>query len=297
MDLIRKKYGNRFQEYRLEEFVRNRLEVKSETDLLVLRSVEIDSHFENHPDTAPSEITNAIKRIRVAIQILRDKGFSNVVIATDHGFLMNTHVGPGDTCAKLEGNWINIHERSLLGEGSSDKEHFFMETEKAGINTDYKNFAGPLSFASYRNGLLYFHGGCSLQECVVPVIQLNLQKNVSTELKDVKIELSYKSGAKNITTRLPVVEIIVLSENLFSVDQDFEVLLEAHDKDGNVVGEAKPGGIVNPATGTITLKPEKVEKITIKMSLEYEGKFKLKALNPSTLTEYDHLNLETDYTV
>ena len=90
--------------------------------------------------------------------------------------------------------------------------------------------------------------------------------------------------------------IIILSENLFSVDQDFEVLLEAHDKDGNVV-EAKPGGIVNPATGTITLKPEKVEKITIKMSLEYEGKFKLKALNPSTLTEYDHLNLETDYTV
>ena len=73
MDLIRKKYGNRFQEYRLEEFVRNRLEIKSETDLLVLRSVEGDSHLENHPETAPSEITNAIKRIRVAIQILREK--------------------------------------------------------------------------------------------------------------------------------------------------------------------------------------------------------------------------------
>ena len=103
-----------------------------------------------------------------------------------------------------------------------------------------------------------------------PSDSIKSSKKCFYRTKRCKIELSYKSGAKNITTRLPVVEIIVLSENLFSVDQDFEVLLEAHDKDGNVVGEAKPGGIVNPATGTITLKPEKVEKITIKMSVSIE---------------------------
>jgi hypothetical protein len=33
------------------------------------------------------------------------------------------------------------------------------------------------------------------------------------------------------------------------------------------------------------------------MSLEFEGKFKIKALNPTTMTVYDQLNLETDYTV
>ena len=118
MEILRKRYGQRFQEGRLEEFVRNRFDIEADIELLVLRSVEIDSHFENHPDTAPAEIINALKRIRVAIHKLKDAGFNEVVIATDHGFFMNTHAGAGDTCSKLPGDWINEHQRCLLGEGS-----------------------------------------------------------------------------------------------------------------------------------------------------------------------------------
>ncbi|MDF9799777.1 hypothetical protein OKW21_005040 [Catalinimonas alkaloidigena] len=297
MEVIRKKYGNRFQEGRLEEFVRKRFDISPDTDLLVLRSVEIDSHFENNPDTAPAEITNALKRIRVAIHKLKGAGFAEVVIATDHGFFMNTHAGPGDTCSKLSGEWINIHERSLLGDGPSDSKHFYLSAEEAGINCDFKNFAGPLSLASYKSGLLYYHGGCSLQECILPVIQLHLNDDGSPDVSDVKIELSYKNGAKRITTRLPVIEVSAHSQNLFSVDKDFEILLEAYDKKGNVIGEAKAGGVVNPATGTIILKPGSKEKVTLKMSMEFEGKFKIKALNPTTMSTYDQLELETDYTV
>lgn len=297
MELIRKKYGNRFQEGRLEEFVRKRFDINPDTDLLVLRSVEIDSHFENNPDTAPTEIINALKRIRVVVHKLREAGFAEVVIATDHGFFMNTHAGPGDTCTKLSGNWLNIHERSLLGEGFSDSQHFCMSAVKAGINGDYNNYAGPLSLAAYKNGLRYYHGGCSLQECVVPVIQLHLNDSASLEENDVNIELTYKNGAKRITTRLPVIEVAAHSQSLFSVDKDFEILLEAHDKKGNVIGEAKPSGGVNSATGTIILRPGNKEKVTLKMSMEYEGRFKIKALNPTTMAAYDQLELETDYTV
>ena len=46
---------------------------------------------------------------------------------------------------------------------------------------------------------------------------------------------------------------------------DFEILLEAQDKKGNVVGEAKSGGLVNPATGTVTLKPGERVQVTLKM--------------------------------
>jgi len=297
MDIIRKKYGNRFQEGRLEAFVRKRVDINPDTDLLVLRSVEIDSHFENNPDTAPTEIINALKRIRVAVHKLRKAGFAEVVIATDHGFFMNTHAGPGDTCKKLPGDWVNIHERSLLGDGTSDSKHFCMSADKAGIKGAYQHFAGPLSLASYRSGLLYYHGGCSLQECIVPVIQLHLGDNASPEVNDVTIKLTYKNGAKRITTRLPVIEVSAQSQSLFSVDKDFEILLEAHDKKGNVIGEAKPGGVVNPATGTISFKSGSKEKVTLKMNMEYEGTFKVKALNPTTLTAYDQIELKTDYTV
>jgi hypothetical protein len=259
--------------------------------------VEIDAHFEGNPDTAPTEITNALKRIRAAVHKLKEAGFAEVVIATDHGFFMNTHAGPGDTCKKLTGPWVNIHDRALLGQGQADAAHFCVTAEKAGIHGDYKYFAAPLSMASYKDGLLYYHGGCSLQECVVPVIQLNLNQNAPCENNDVSIALNYKNGAKRITTRIPVLEVQAVSQSLFSAEKAFEILLEAHDKKGNVVGEAKPGGCVNPATGAITLTAGGKEKVAIKMSLEFEGKFKIKALNPTTMTAYDQLELETDYTV
>lgn len=297
MEILRKRYGQRFQEGRLEEFVRNRFDVEDDVELLVLRSVEIDSHFENHPDTAPTEIINALKRIRVAVHKLKAAGFSEVVIVTDHGFFMNTHAGAGDTCNKLPGDWLNEHQRCLLGEGSNDGHHYLLSAEKAGIRGDFASIAGPLSMASYKAGMLYYHGGASLQECIVPVITLQLDAPQQAPVSQATVVLNYKNGAKRITTRLPVVEISLDTQDLFSVGNDFEILLEAHDKKGNVVGEAKPGGLVNPATGTITLKPGDKVQITLKMQMEYEGKFKIKALNPSTMVAFCQLDLETDYTV
>src|SRR5690606_5145331 len=133
MGVFKKRYGARFAEGRLEDFVRDRFEVPADIDLLVLRSVEIDSHFENHPDTAPAEITNALKRIRMAIHKLIKHGFHEVVIATDHGFFMNTHAGAGDTCPKPPGNWLVVHERCVLGAGEGGDHHFTLPAEKVGI--------------------------------------------------------------------------------------------------------------------------------------------------------------------
>jgi hypothetical protein len=298
MEVIRKKYGIRFQEGRLDEYIRNKLEIKKDTDLLVLRSVEIDSQFENHPDTAPSEITNVLKRIRVAIYKLKEAGFREAIIATDHGFILNTHGGPGDKCEKLSGNWVNIHNRSLIGDGPCDSKHFCMDTESAGIRTEFKKYAGPLSLATYKSGTRYSHGGCSLQECIVPVIQMQLGSAKEKDTANIIFKLNYKDGAKQITTRLPVITVEIESKSpILTYDKDYEILIEAQDSKGNVVGEAKHSGIVNPATGTISLKASQSIQVTIKMSMEFEGKFKIKALNPTTMTIYDQLSLETDYTV
>jgi len=297
MEHIRKKYGNRFQEGRLDKFLKKEIEISPDTDLLVLRSVEIDTSFESNPDTAPNELVNALKRIRRAVHTLSKLGFSEAIIATDHGFFMNTHAGPGDTCSKLPGDWINIHERSLLGSGVPDPKHFCVQADKAGIKGDFHFFAGPLSLASYKSGMLYYHGGCSLQECIVPVIQLNFKKQLAPVGNDVSIELNYKNGAKYITTRLPVIEVSANSQSLFSVDKDYEVLLEAHSKKGEIVGEAKRGGVVGASTGTLSLLAGERVQVTMKMSLGFEGKFTIKAFNPTTMTVYDQLELFTDYTV
>lgn len=54
---------------------------------------------------------------------------------------------------------------------------------------------------------------------------------------------------------------------------------------------------MNPATRTVTLMPGQRKPIALRMEPDFEGKFTVKALDPTTLAGYSTLNLETDYTV
>jgi len=222
-----------------------------------------------------------------------EMGFQDVVIATDHGFFLNTHAEAGDVCTKPTGNWMIVHDRFALGDGTADDANFVLPAEQLGIRGDFGQASGPRGLVPYRAGELYFHGGASLQECVVPVLSIKLGER-QTEPQKPKFNLSYKNEVKRITTRLPVIDVELVSKQIemFPQQVDFELLLEAHDKKGNVVGEAKAGGPVNPATGTITMKPGERIQVTVKMLLEFEGKFSVKAMNPKNFALYCKLDLE-----
>lgn len=300
MNTIRARYGDRFAERQLEDFLRSREELPTSVELLVLRTTDIDAHLENTPSGSLATLAlvhQSLKSIRVAVHKLKQAGFTDVVIATDHGFVLNAHAEAGDVCAKPPGNWTVVHERAVLGEGEANDGNFVIPAEKAGIPGDFSQFGGPRALSAYRKGLLYFHGGASLQEAVVPLITVRLNQVKQPKLEAAKVALSYKNGATRITTRLPVVELSVEGENMFSLGETFEILLEAHDKKGETVGEAKRSGAVDVATGTITAKPGGKLQVPIKMAEEFEGKFTLVALNPVTLTQYASLDLETDYAV
>src|SRR5262249_50677035 len=116
MDVLRARLGDRFSEMLLSQFVALRQKVPDTVDLLVLRSNEIDNHLENSPDTTLGLIHQTLKTIRVAINKLKDQGFATVVVATDHGFFLS-HPEAGDLCTKPPGSWVNVHDRSLLGDG------------------------------------------------------------------------------------------------------------------------------------------------------------------------------------
>jgi hypothetical protein len=296
MEVLRTRFGDRFAELSLSRFVAGKEKVASTVELLVLRSNEIDNQLESNPEGTLGLIHQMLKSIRVAVDKLRRNNFNDVVIATDHGFFLNAHAEAGDICSKPPGNWIIVHDRSLLGDGAGDSHNFTIPAEKVGIRGDFAQFGGPRSMAPYRRGVLYFHGGASLQEAVVPVLTVRLRKSAAPVAK-ASVTLSYKNGAKRVTTRLPVVDLAVETSDMLTLGEDVEILLEAHDKKGAVVGEAKPGGTVNAATGTIALKPGHRAQVTVRMEPDFEGKFALKALNPITLAVYATLELETDYAV
>lgn len=296
MNVLAKRYGDRFQEMQLGAFVRGKPKIAPTVDLLVLRSTEIDSQLESNPESALSLIPGTVQLIRAALHKLRGMGFQQAVIATDHGFFLNAHAQAGDVCAKPQGNWMNAHDRMLLGSGSADAHSVVVGAEKVGVRGDFAQVAMPRSMAPYASGHLYFHGGASLAEAIVPVLIARLDAKTGTEQPSVRVELRYKNGAKRITTQRPVIEVALTSDDMFAQATGVEVLLEAQDGKGEVVGEPRPGGEVNPATGTVTLMPGERKQIALRMAEEFRGKFKVLARNPTTLATYEALALETDYT-
>jgi hypothetical protein len=296
MEFLRKRFGDRFAEMNLRDFVRKKINMPDTVDLLILRSTEIDSPLESNPEISLGLIPKTLKDIRVALHKLRGLGFRHAVIAADHGFFLNAQAEAGDVCAKPQGKWINVHDRMMLGDGVADSNNFMFSAEKLGIRGTFSKAAGPKSMAPYRAGYLYFHGGISLQEAVVPVLVARLEKEVPEDRNRFEVILSYKQGAKRITTLLPVFEISLESRNLFDLHANVEILLEAQDSKGNVVGEPRPGGEVNPATRTLTLATGERRAVVFRMDSNFRGKFFVKALNPNTLAMYEQLALETDYT-
>ena len=298
MEIFRNRYGDRFSETSLAEFVRSKAKIASTVDLLVVRSTEIDSLLENNPESTLGLILGTLKQIRVALERLKNLGFTEAVIVADHGFFLNVHAEAGDICPKPSGDWrANAHDRMMLGEGVADVHSTVMTTEKLGIRSEVSQAAFPRSMAPYRAGQLYFHGGISLAEAIVPILVVRLDVKGETQSAKVAVELAYKNGAKRITTRRPVIDVILPLGDLFATEGGTEILLEAQDSKGNVVGEVVTGGAVNPATRTITLMPGQRQQVILKMDAGFEGKFTVKALNPTNLIVYCSLNLETEYAV
>lgn len=298
MEVLRKRYGQRFDEIKLNDFVRSKGVLPETVELLVIRSNEMDNDFESNPEAAPGLISRTFQQIRSALRKLRTLGFHEAIIATDHGFYLNTAVEAGDKCAKPAGNWLTLHDRFVLGAGTADAANLILPAEQLGIRGDFSDAGCPRALIAYQGGIAYFHGGASLQEAVVPVIGIRLATATDKSIsRQPTVTLAYKRGAKRITTRLPIIELTIGTGDLFAQDAMVDILLEAHDKQGNVVGEAKPGEPVNPATRLISLYPGTTVGVTLKMELEFEGKFTIKALDPTTLKTYHKLDLETDYTV
>jgi hypothetical protein len=174
MDVLRNRYGQRFAEVPLKTFARGKEEISPTVELLVVRSNEMDSDFENNPEAAPSLISRTFQQVVGAVRRLRGLGFQEVLIVTDHGFHLNTATEAGDVGARPPGEWLTIHERLLLGDGAGDAANFVVAAAQLGIRGDFAQAAGPRALVAYRAGQTYFHGGASLQEAVVPVISLRL---------------------------------------------------------------------------------------------------------------------------
>ncbi len=295
MEILKKAYGDRFFEMGLKDFLKSTKKkvVPEGADLVVLRNTDIDMQLENAPSLSLKAIHDALKAIVAAIGKLQRIGIREVYVLTDHGFYLNTALGPGDVCQKPAGDWVPVHERMLLGVGAGDAANAAFSAVKCGVKGDFETICTPMAMVPYRAGVWYFHGGASLQEAVVPVISVKGGSGAAQEAAArVSFVLSYKHGATKITTLMPMIDVIAQADFF---DATCECRLEAYDRTKKLVGEAKMGGNVNPATGTIVIHPGNVLTVPMRMDSSFEGDFTVKAVDPVTGFVHAELKLKTDY--
>ena len=292
-------YGDRCQDVVLHDLVTKQKTLKfpDTTDLLVVRSWEIDKILESSPQELVRIIPNLVRRIIAGVHAVKGKGFDYAVIATDHGFVLLNDYVAGDAMTPPQGDWKLQKERCLLGKGKSDGKTLVVSKEEAGIRGDFRDYATPRTLGVYRKGTVYYHSGASLQECVLPVMTIALSRS---PLKDVaavsKIILTYRKGATDkITMMVPVLELSLTGDDFFSSEM-LEVSVEAQDSKGKVVGEVAAGKDVNPATGCVRLHAGASVPIRLRMDEDFRGTFHVKVLDPSTLAKHASLKLRTDYT-
>ena len=295
-------YGDRCAMAELSQLIgKKNLQEFSDTDLLVVRTTEIDESGEMNLVQARTLIPRIVRMILTACNRLQaEAGFAKAVIATDHGFHWLDDLDKGDSCPVPPGDWTLKKRRCLLGSGDEAPTSIHFSTAQVGIPTDFPTYAVPRNLGVFALGSSYFHEGLSPQESIVPALSVNLKAKDDAEALSsggFEVNLNYKQGqSKKITTRRPSIEVGIHQEGLFAGDHVRFRLEAVHKKE--VVGRPAPCQHVDPSTNYVQMAPQSFAKLTLKMDDDFKGEFELRAVDPDTempLGKHAKLKLRTDY--
>lgn len=256
--------------------------------LLLVRTTEIDSHGEVTVAGALDAIPRVLAKIIAALARLRKMGFNHVVIAADHGFMLFGDRQPGEKCDVPHGNWIKVKDRCCLGDGAAAAGVTMLKCSEAGIAGDFETYGVPKTFATFAEQVPYFHEGLSLQEAIIPVLQVTLGEAVPIEAgASVDVQIRYRGESTGtVTTLRPVLEVSVFGGDMFS-QAEVTFQLEAWaknpgEKTEKVVGEPAACAEVDAATGFVHMRSGQAAKIPLRLEEGTDGNFEVRATHPET---------------
>jgi hypothetical protein len=265
-------------------------------EVLAVRTSEIDQLGESNPGYLAGLLPGAIRDLQLALNRLSDAGFGAAVLATDHGFCWFDSAASGDAIPKPAGEWVEVKNRVLLGSGQPNCQVVCMEAVQVGIRGDVARYVAARGLATFTKGVRYFHEGLSLQECVLPVVQVALKPSPkkSTAVL-IELFLTYR-GAKTgtVTTLRPSIEINLPASDLF-LPAEVTFVLEGFDPAGKKVAEAASSPHSDPATGTVRILGGQSIKVPIRIQEGFNGHIELRASHPVTGEILATLELATDF--
>lgn len=288
-DYLTDKLGDLCEIITLDQLVSSTIPDKR---LLIVTTNEIDNAGENLATIALSAMQQALQNLIKGLNLLRQKGYEKIVIATDHGFVLHPTFQPGDNVTKPAGDWLLSKSRSLAGSGATPDYGMGFSPAEIGVNSGVKNFVFLKNYAVFEKNITYFHEGISLQENIVPVMVLTAHR--AKKEKTVQVNVTYKGKTTGlITTRTPSMEVSCFVEGELGFEP-ISIRMEAIANE-SVVGKPGFSEHVNEVSNLLEIVPGQAYKIPLEMSADFEGRFEVRLSDPATSKTYSSITLQTDY--
>ncbi|CAG0992652.1 hypothetical protein ANRL3_02882 [Anaerolineae bacterium] len=273
MKLLAETFGDRFTDVTLNDWLdatdRKRVAI-AKAQLLVLRVPDIDELAEHvSPRQARKYMSDLLGELKIAVTKLALAGYSTIVFAADHGHVLFPEILAGDTLQSPSGTWQVNKRRAKLGTYLKEQAgSLILKTSHLGIQTDVPDYCVPNGFGVYASDATYFHEGLSLQECIIPVIELRVKGQIETSGKKQEIEIRYPRP--QFTSQ--VIGLKVYYASMFG--ESLRIRLEAYpdsDSKSKPIGEAADCTARDENTHEITLQPNAETEVPLLINPDFKG--------------------------
>ncbi len=253
-------------------------------ELLLVKTTNIDEQGELDAINVCVALPHILAKLIAAVGKLKKLGFHHVVLSADHGFVLYSETGIGNTVAKPPGEWLEVKDRCLLGRGSASSETVLFSKEQVGISGDFESYVVPRSYGTFAKRHPYFHEGLSLQETTIPVLEIDLGNDAPVERPMLDVQIRYRGlTSGTITTRRPILDISVFGGELFGSEVVFRLEGRAVIDSGDVVvAEAASSPHVDAATGSVRVKAGQAVKVPLRVADDFFGALEVRAIDAET---------------
>lgn len=269
-------YGDRVGEITLDDCIgataRKLQNLVERSDLLLLLSQDLDEVGETDRVYRAADLMSRIlDNLHRCIRRLSNAGVQEFVVVADHGFLLRDDITDAMKIDKPGGELVEERRRCVLGRDlAGGDHHIVLKSADLGLGGDLE-LAFPRGVNVFKvsgGSLAYLHGGLSIQECLVPVLEYVPKIADPTSGRPT---LHVKMLGERITNRyFPVV--LSYSADLFGQDQSrrFRVDLISGDES---VGRALAAtvGYREEAGNAIQLGSGEESTVTMGITGDLEG--------------------------
>jgi len=283
-----------FVEFKLDQLCQPKkgvIEKIKPANFIWITSQEIDLVGENiNSSFARRMLEELLNDLRRAILELIKMDVKQIIITSDHGYLFGEELDPGDKIDAPGGDTIALHRRVWIGRGGAKHPACIRINEsQVGLSGDLE-LVFPRGIACFKvpgGNEVFFHGGISLQEMVVPVLEIKAGETESEVGKSGMVDLILNKA--EITNRFFTVKLEYTATNLFAPDTiRIRLLIQTEKKGvGQVVAamygfEGTTGDLLlekdKPNVATILIEPDPAPAALDLIVLDVETQAVLKSL-------------------